>query len=384
MRRAVLVIILIGLAGLAGVRWLHPRVRALAVLADLSERDVPLRRWLPVTLANVSTRDVEIPTRHGLVAARLYLPDGRSRRTWLVVPGIHGGGVDEPRLVRLTTRLAGEGDTVLSLPLPDLRMFRVVGRSTDQIEDAALWLLGDAALAPHGTVSLAGISFGGGLTMVAAGRPSMADTVDRVVSFGGYGDLPRVIDYLCTGRLPDGTSQPAHDYGLAILLLGTLPHLVPPGQAAPLDAAVRAFLDASMAAGRNDPQAQALFADARRMATTLPEPAFGIMQDVLTRNVARLGPLVQPYADTGGGDPALSPERSPIPRAPVFLIHGAVDTVIPQSETQHLADHLRARGHTRVSSLLSPAISHADPTRDVSALDVWRLVSFWAALTRTP
>lgn len=363
--------------------WLAaPYVRAVALVIDLSGREVAVRRWLPVSVAEVATREVDVPTRHGPVPARLYIPDGGSSRTWIVVPGVHGGGVDEPRLARLTTRLAGAGYTVLSLPLPDLREFRVVGRSTDQIEDAALWLLADSTLTPQGTVNLAGVSFGGGLTMVAAGRPSIADRIDRVVSFGGHGDLPRVIDYLCTGRLPDGTAQPAHDYGVAILLLGALPHLVPAEQVAALDAGIRAFLVASMADGRADPQAQRLFEAARRAAASLPEPARSIMRDVNARDGSRLGPMLRPFAEAVGGDPALSPERSPLVRAPVFLIHGAVDNVIPQTETVSLAAFLKAHGHTQVSSLLTPAVSHADPIADVSVGDVWRLVSTWVAIGR--
>lgn len=377
-RRLLLAVVILALATWLGA----PYVRAVALVIDLSGREVAVRRWLPVSVADVSTRDVDIPTRHGLVPARLYIPEGGSSRTWIVVPGVHGGGVEEPRLARLTTRLAGAGYTVLSLPLPDLRAFRVVGRSTDQIEDATTWLLADSSLTPQGTVSLAGISFGGGLTMVAAGRAAIADRIDRVVSFGGHGNLPRVIEYLCTGRLPDGTAQPAHDYGIAILLLAALPQLVPADQVAPLDAGVRAFLVASMASGRDDPQAAQLFEAARLAGDSLPEPARSIMRDVNARDGSRLGPMLRPFAEVVGGDPALSPERSPIPRAPVFLIHGAVDNVIPQTETVSLAAHLQAHGHPRVSSLLTPAVSHADPTADVSIGDVWRLVSMWVAIGR--
>lgn len=376
------ILIIVGVV-LAITAWIAaPYVRAAALVIDLSGREVAVRRWLPVSVTAVSTRDVNVPTRHGTVPARLYIPEGRSTKTWIVVPGVHGGGVEEPRLARLTTRLAGSGYTVLSLPLPDLREFRVVGRSTDQIEDATTWLLADSTLTPQGTVSLAGVSFGGGLTMVAAGRAAIADRIDRVVSFGGHGDLPRVIEYLSTGRLPDGTAQPAHDYGVAILLLGALPQLVPAEQVAPLDAGIRAFLIASMADGRADPQAQPLFEAARLAGDSLPEPARSIMRDVNARDGSRIGPMLLPFADAVGGDPALSPERSPIARAPVFLIHGAVDHVIPQSETVSLAAHLKAQGHAQVTSLLTPAVSHADPHAEVSFSDVWRLVSLWVAIGR--
>jgi hypothetical protein len=47
-----------------------------------------------------------------------------------------------------------------------------------------------------------GISFSGGLSIVAAGRPSLAAKVAYVFSFGGHDDLPRVLRYLCTGVEP--------------------------------------------------------------------------------------------------------------------------------------------------------------------------------------
>jgi len=378
--RRILIIIVVVVAIAA---WLMmPYVSALAILIDLSGQEMPMRRWLPVSVGQVTTRDVAVPTRHGTVNARLYLPNGRSHQTWIVVPGVHAGGVDEPRLARLTTRLAGAGITVLSLPLPDLREFRIVGRSTDQIEDAVVWATADPALAPDGIVGLVGVSFGGGLALVAAGRPAVADRIDRVVSFGGHGNLPRVINYLCTSRLPDGTTQPAHDYGVAILLLASLPHLVPPDQVVALDGAIRAFLDASMVDDHDPQAARPLFARARQLSATLPEPAAAIMRDVNARDGTRLGPALLPFAEVVGGDPALSAERSPIPRAPVFLIHGAADNVIPQSETVSLAAHLRAQGHTHVTSLLSPAISHADPSTELSIRDVWQLINFWVAIQR--
>lgn len=366
----------------AGVWLAAPYVSALAFMIDISGLETGLRRWLPIRVQQVTSRDIGVPTRHGPVPARLYLPQRPTGRTFIAIPGVHGGGVDEPRLARLTARLAGDGHTVLSLPLPDLRALRIVGRATDQIEDAVAWMSRDADLAPRGTVSLIGVSFAGGLAVVAAGRPSVADRVDRVVSFGGHGDLPRVITYLCTGRLPDGTLQPAHDYGGAILLLAALAELVPPEQVAPLDAGIRAFLEASMAGGRDRADAAALFARARALGDTLPEPARGIMRDVNARDGTRLGPLLLPFAEQVGGDPALSPERSPAPQVPVFLIHGATDPVIPQTETLSLAAYLRGHGTPRVATLLTPAVSHADPDARVTARDVWRLVRMWVAISQ--
>lgn len=377
MRRVVIAAIVVVAIG----AWLAaPYVSALALLIDLSGQQLPMRRWLPVSVAQVTPRDIAVPTRHGDVRARLYVPEGRSTKTVIVVPGVHTGGVDEPRLARLASRLAGSGMTVLSLPLPDLREFRIVGRSTDQIEDAVLWTTADATLAPRGTVSLVGVSFGGGLTMVAAGRPAVADRIEQVVSFGGHGDLPRVIRYLCTGLLPDGTVQPAHDYGVVILLLAALPHLVPPEQVAPLDGAIRAFLHASIVDDVDSDAAAPLFAKARELSAPLPEPAAAIMRDVNARDSTRLGPLLLPLAEVVGGDPALSAERSPAPHAPVFLMHGSADTVIPQTETVSLAAHLRRTTSLEVTYLLTPAVSHANPNAQVEFGDVWELLMMWVKI----
>ena len=42
------------------------------------------------------------------------------------------------------------------------------------------------------------------------------------------------------------------------------------------------------------------------------------MDYVNARDVAHLGPILLPHVAALGGDPALSPARSPAPRAPVY------------------------------------------------------------------
>lgn len=365
----------------ASLAWLAaPYVSALALVIDVSGREVPGRRWLPVRVKAVDATDISVATRHGALEGRLYRPTGSpgaSSRTVLVVPGLHAAGVEEPRLDRLSRRLAGGGVTVLSLPLPDLRKFLVTPRSTDMIEDAALWLAGQPAITPTGRIGLIGISFGGGLALVAAGRPSLANRLDMVVSFGGHGDLPRVVRYVCSGLLPDGTRQPAHDYGTVLFLLAALPHLVPAEQVAPLDRAVRVFLDASMVDVSEPARAAALFREAHDLGDALVEPARSVMADVSARDATRLGPRLVDLAEQVGSDPALSPERSPATQTRVFLVHGVVDTVIPQTETPAVAAFLQRSGATEVSWLLTPTVSHADATASVTASDVWALVRFW-------
>lgn len=350
---------------------------ALAFLMDIAGYRGPIRAWLPVKSATFTTADVSVPTRWGALTARVYTPSGRATRTAVVFPGVHGGGVDEPRLALFCGRLASTGLTVVCTPLPELREFRITSRSTDAIEDVTEWAVAQPALAPERRVALVGVSFSGGLALVAAGRESLRHHLDIVLSVGGYGDLPRALRYLCTGQLPDGTTRTPHDYGLAVIALAAAPRLVPADQVVVLESGIRTFLEASLDDSPTGERATPLIAAARGAAAGMPEPARGILTDILDRNVARVGALLLPLLDDLGQDPALSPDRSPITDAPVFIIHGRDDNVIPSSETPLVAADLARRGNPRVHWLLTPLLSHADLGGRPAIGDAWRLLSFW-------
>jgi pimeloyl-ACP methyl ester carboxylesterase len=358
-------------AGVAAAPW----VAGARTLVTLTDRPAWATRWA-YDPSGVTWRDVHVATRYGAVAARVYRPARTPRMTLAVFPGVHGGGVDEPRMHALVTRLAASGALAVSVPVPDLRAYRLTARSTDVIEDATRWVL-DGGLSTDGRVGLVGISFAGGLTVVAAGRESIRDRISAVVSLGGHGDLPRVIEYLCTARLPDGASREPHDYGLAVLTLDAVPHLVPADQQPALDRAIVTFLDASSAQGTDPEHAARLFAEARSLGDALPAPARDIMRDVIGRDTGAMGRRLLPVAAELGQAAALSPERSPAPTAPVFLLHGAGDAVIPESESVALAGHLRHSRAREVHALITPLLRHADVEAAVRAGDAIRLVGFW-------
>jgi pimeloyl-ACP methyl ester carboxylesterase len=349
----------------------------LAFLMDIAGYRGAGRALLPSAALAVTTQDVPAPTRYGPITTRIYTPIARPTHTVIVVPGVHGGGVDEPRLATFCGRLASTGVQVVCTPLPELRDFRITGRSTDMIEDVAMWTIRDPGRVPSGRVTLVGVSFGGGLALVAAGRPSLRDHLEMVLSVGGYGDLPRTLRYMCTGELPDGSRRPPHDYGPAVLALAAVRRLVPPDQADALEHGIRVYLEASLDDTPEKTRAAALLAEARDEAAALPEPARGVLTAVTERQVERLGQLLLPLVEDLAHDPALSPERSPITQAPVFLIHGIEDNVIPSSETPLMAADLVRRGHRPVDWLLTPLLSHADLSIHATAGDAYRLITFW-------
>ena len=328
-----------------------------------------------------------VPTRLGDVPAQFYRPGSPFARSVLLVPGIHSMGIREPRLTGLAKDLAGSGVMVMTLALPDLQRYQLTTQSTDVIEDAITWMAGRPDLAPDGRVGVIGISFAGGLSIVAAGRPSIRDKVAYVLSFGGHADLPRVLRYLATGmetQLPGVKTVPPHDYGVAVILHQFADQgIVPADQVAALRKGVETFLLASQLTLVDMNQANATFQQARDYAKTLPEPARTYMNYVNDRNVAKLGPALLPYLNESGVEsPTLSAERSmTVPAAPIFLLHGSEDSVIPTAESVLLADYLRKKG-AHVDLLVSELITHAEIDRAAAASDTIKLVSFWADVLR--
>lgn len=376
---AAIVIIVAALAYLA-----VPYVRAASLFVRAAHVGGRVERFATdharaVTIAPPHT----VPTRHGNVPAQFYRPDGRFLRSVVLIPGIHSMGIKEPRLTALAHDLAGSGLLVMTLALPDLQRYRITPASTDVIEDATQWMANQPELAPDGRVGIVGISFAGGLSVVAAGRASIRDKLAYVLSFGGHADMPRVMRYLATGEevpVPGLENHPPHDYGVTVILYGLADQgIVPREQVEPLRTGIETFLLASQLTLVDMNEANATFQKARDYAKTLPEPAATYMTYVNDRNVKKLGPALVPYLSALGADsPALSADRAPAPpTAPVFLLHGSGDTVIPTAESVLLADYLRKKG-TEVDLLISELITHAEVDRAAAATETVKLVSFWA------
>ena len=391
---AAIVLVLLIVAGFIGLPYLDALgfiIRA----ADLPGTPATVAAWR----ANSFTRDPEItlPTRGGDIPARFFRPARQTRRTLVLIPGVHRDGINESRLVGLAEELAATGYGVLTVAAPDLQRFKVTPAVTDTIEDAVRWTSEQPQFRTDGKIGLVGISFSGGLSIVAAGRDSIKDRVAFVMSFGGHGDLSRAMHYLTTGEVlgdlekakrssavlgADHVSvHPPHDYGLAVTLLNLADRVVPADQVGPLSKGIDGFLLASSLAVTDPPKAVPILAEMKKYQETLPEPSRTYMQYVNDRAVDKLGPILAPVADALKDHPAmpsLSAERATPPTAPIFLLHGVDDSVIPSVETVLLAEHFK--GKARVKGLLSGLITHAEVNRTATSTEVWRLASFWRAI----
>jgi hypothetical protein len=288
---------------------------------------------------------------------------------------------------------------VVTVAAPDLQKFKITPDVTDVIEDAVRWTSEQPQFRTDGKIGIVGISFTGGLSIVAAGRESIRDRVAFVMSFGGHGDLSRAMHYLASGEVLGDLEKakrssavlgaehvgvhPPHDYGLAVTLLNLADRVVPPDQVAALSKGIDGFLLASSLAVTDPPKSVPVFEEMKKYQETLPEPSRTYMQYVNDRAVDKLGPILLPIVESLKNHPgmaALSAERAMPPTAPIFLLHGVDDSVIPSVETVLLAEHLKDKAD--VTGLLSGLITHAEVNRTPGAMEVWRLASFWREIMK--
>jgi dienelactone hydrolase len=376
-----------------GTWHILPRLTSLALILRVAKQEGVLGR-----LAKLAAREIQegpvvaMPSRHGPVETRLYRPVRPGRRTTILVPGVHMDGINEERLVGLARELAASGLQVLTVAPPDLTRYRVATNSTDELEDAITWAAGQPELAPDGRVGITAFSFSGGLALVAAGRPAVRDHVAFAFSFGGHADLLRVLRYLC-----DGSTEPVdeqarglatggeyihipkpHDYGAVVALLNLADRVVPAEQIDGLERGITMFLQASSIDRLDPAKAAEVFARARQLGEVLPEPARTLLGYVNQRDVGKLGQALTPVIAHLDLPASLSPERSPPARAPVFLLHGADDSVVPASEMLSLVRKLQST--TKVRAFASRLITHAEANRGAALTEMWSLAGFWQEL----
>ncbi len=361
-------IVVLGL-GLWGLRLAADRhLRAVSVLARLSN---PGTQSFLTRFANHPFREEEgtADTPQGPLRYRLYVPVDVSRPPGVVMlHGIHRAGIDEPRLINFGRALAGAGIEVMTPELQDLADYHVTPRTIDTIGQAATFL---CARMSRPRVGVGGVSFAGGLALMAAARPEYSDKIGVVLAVGAHDDMARVAHFFAANIVerPDGSSVAfqAHEYGVLVLAYSHLEDFFSPREVPLAREALRAQLweqpDAKQKIEALSPAGQQTF-------------------DLLLHHRDRLQPiLLREIAGHRDEMEAVSPHGhlSGL-RVPVFLLHGTTDSVIPASETLWLAKDVPPQ--LLKSVLVSPAMNmiHVDGQHPVSASEQWALVDFMAQL----
>jgi pimeloyl-ACP methyl ester carboxylesterase len=342
-------------------------LRAMSVLLRLSD---PEAQGLVVRFAqHPFTEETGTATAGaGSFRYRIYKPtDVNHPAGMLLLCGVHHLSIEEPRLINFSRALVRAGIEVMTPELKDLADYHVVPRSIDVIGQSAVFFKDRLGTAKVGVL---GLSFSGGLALLAAARPDYAQNIGFVVTVGAHDDLARVSRFFATNTIekPDGSSAsfPAHDYGALILVYSHLEDFFAQPDVPIARDALRLLLwetpDFAKQVAQLSPEGQAEFELLVHHRDQLQQP---LLQSI--QKHAEEMRVVSPHGQIGQL------------RVPVMLLHATADSVIPASETMWLARDLPA-GQVR-TMLISPALIHihmGHTEQKVSFSQKWDLVDFIA------
>jgi dienelactone hydrolase len=305
-------------------------------------------------IADYDTRAVQVvPTivngPAGPIRAKLYLPANTEHAPAMVVlHGVHHLGIEEPRLVNFSRAIASHGIIVLTPEMVDLADYHV--------EPEAIEVIGASVhdlTQRTGTkrVGVLGLSFAGGLALIAAGDPRFAPEISFVTAVGAHEDLARVMGFFATNKIqrPDGSTltMQAHEYGPLVVAYASPEDFFSTEDVEPAREAIKLWL-------WEEPDA------ARLEAAKLTPPGRDKLEKLFAHQTDVLGPeLLAGIAKHRDQIASVSPAGK-LGRitCPVLLVHGAGDNVIPPSETEWLAQQIPSG--LLVEELISPAVSHVE------------------------
>lgn len=305
----------------------------------------------------------------GAGRARVYTPVGVDDPPGIVmVHGVHRLGIDEPRLQRFARAVAATGVVVFTPEVQEIADYRIDARSIDTIGAAAAAL---RARLGHGRVGVMGMSFAGGLSLLAAADPRFADDIGFVVAVGAHDDLGRVLRFFATDRIeePGGTTVTlrAHEYGALVMIYGNAERFFPAADVPAAREALRLRLwdqpEAALA------RAKELGPGSRAIVAALFEGRLDVVRPMLLAAIDQDSEAMRRVSPRG---------HLGAIRVPVFLLHGQGDTVIPAAETLWIASEVPPAELREV--LVSPAVVHVEIHGEPPLRDQWELVHFMASV----
>jgi dienelactone hydrolase len=352
----------VGLIGWVLLHPVGPHLRATSLMLRFSD---PKAGGVAANFANHPFKEEDglALTPHGPLRYRLYVPqDVKNPGGVVLLHGVHHLGIEDPRLWNLARAMAGAGVLVMTPELQDLADYRVTARTIDAIGDATVVL----STRMNRSVGLIGLSFAGGLALLAADRKEYSPNIGFVVAIGAHDDMTRVARFFASNIIarPDGTESAlaAHEYGVLVLAYAHLEDFFSPRDVPVARQALQQWLW--------EEQPQALLT-----ATTLSKDGQRKMGELLHHRDLLQEALLKEITLHKAEMDAVSPHgQVGDMHTPVFLLHGAADTVIPASETLWLAKDIPPAEVKAV--LVSQALVHVDMDSRITWQEQWQLVDF--------
>ncbi len=293
---------------------------------------VKLARWLgpwadATKSPTVAARDEDVDG----IRVRIY--GTRRRQTFLIAPGLHYAGPDDPRMDRFCRILAAAGHLVIAPFVPSYLALTPNANAIaefSRVADALPRWSDDKPV-------VFSISFGSLLAFaLAAERP---EAIDSLVIFGGYSSFHETLRFSLTGQMPSGRSAARDPLNQPVVLMNLLDYIA--HDTAHRDALVAMWLAyVKRTWGRPELKARERFvAIAEELAPEVPASVRELFL-VGIGAVPGAWDLAVPALEHFDGT-ALDPSPY-LPRVTtrVDLVHGVDDDVIPYEQSHELAKRL--------------------------------------------
>lgn len=337
--------------------------RSIAVLSELTGGPPPFA-WIDGLRAPVREDDAMVALPTGPVRVRHFIPEGVHDAPGIVLlHGVHPRGIDEKRLRAFAHSLASAGVRVMTPELSELLAYRIDGLTVPKIR---LLAAAHAQFVERKSTGVIGISFAGGLALMAAAEQDGEAPIGFVVSVGSHHDLARLCRYYAgesvVGPNGEGTDVAPHPYGARVMMREHLDRFFAPADLPLARRALDSYLRDQPGVARK--QAEALSPSARPIMALLLEDATSpaLAQQFEKAAAAASDQLARasPKAHLAGL------------QVPVFLVHGQADPIIPSIETRWLAREVPP--HTLRAMVITPLLRHAEFPRPPSFNETWELV----------
>lgn len=318
---------------------------ALVCLAALALWD-PVARHVRAAKLLLSFQDAEAPDVFVEELELAGLPRvmfGRPGRTpVLLLHGVHPAGYREPRFRQFAAQLATRGYSVSAVHLEGLADLRFDPSTVDRVVAAAEALARETG---QPSVGVVGISIGGGVAIRAC---TQTLAIRAIWAIGAHHDVRALLDgWIASSEERYGPQALAHAWPAEYF------------EAADAQAAA----DAIVARLTHAPEPALSDTAREELAWLTAEP----MPDEAQR---RLRAIVARHGDELG---ALSPADALAEvSAPVFLLHGEHDPLIPASESEAIDRGLPES--SRGGVVRTPLLRHADGASDPGPYEQWRVV----------
>lgn len=316
----------------------------------------------------IERRAVAIALGKERINADIYTSGNAEAPTIVFLHGMSPLGISDPRQIVAAKALANAGFRIICPELPEIRNLKVEAGSIDRFQKILRHLKENHELCPSGRFALFAPSFSGAICLKVAADKALAGSVTAIAALGAFSRIERSLNHL----MHDEQADP---YARLVILANFLPRLREGRRLG------RYYLAAALdnwqeTASRNpsltgfeptDERSKEL----RRLSPAERKLVARIAEDTAFR-IKLGGRLLRVMQDTLDAY-NVSDVASAI-TAPVFLLHGAGDDVIPARESTELFPLLR-----EARLVVTPLMGHSHAAVSLRLIgDVWRLVAGFA------